>query len=68
MPKKIRDLRSDLRRAGWTLVKGGGKGSHTKYKHPNVPRKVTLAGADGSDAKPYQEVDVANAVREAEES
>ena len=49
------------------LVKGGGKGCHTKFEHPNVARRVTLAGADGRDAKRYQEVDVANAVREAEQ-
>ena len=66
MPKKIRELKRMLRRAGWVQIPGGGKGSHSKWRHPRVQRKVTLAGKDGSDAKSYQESDVDNAVQEAE--
>jgi hypothetical protein len=51
-----------LRRAGWYLVRGAGKGSHTKWKHDRVARKVTLSGNDGSDATKDQEVDVQDAV------
>jgi predicted RNA binding protein YcfA (HicA-like mRNA interferase family) len=40
-------------RAGWRLVKGG-KGSHRKFAHDRVRRKVILSGADGDDAKDYQ--------------
>jgi predicted RNA binding protein YcfA (HicA-like mRNA interferase family) len=65
MPKKIRDLKSLLRAAGWAEVAGGGKGSHTKWTHPRVPRRLTLSGKDGKDAKRYQEKDVARAVAEA---
>jgi hypothetical protein len=64
MPKKIRELKSDLSLAGWTLIQGG-KGSHTKWMHNRVARRVILSGKDGADAKPYQERDVARAVREA---
>jgi predicted RNA binding protein YcfA (HicA-like mRNA interferase family) len=65
MPKKIRELKAMLRRAGWSQVPGGGKGSHSKWHHPNVWRNVTLAGNDGDDAARYQEKDVQQAVREA---
>jgi len=65
MPKKIRELKSLLRSAGWTEVSGGGKGSHTKWTHPRVSRRVTLSGKDGDDAHRYQEKDVARAVSEA---
>ena len=68
MPKKIRELKALLRKAGWTLVKGGGKGSHTKWSHPRVARKVILSGNDGDDANRKQERDVDNAAREAEEA
>src|SRR5215208_5227731 len=34
MPKKIRELKAMLRQSGWYLVPGGGKGSHTKWRHP----------------------------------
>ena len=65
MPKKIRELKQMLRQAGWVQVPGGGKGSHTKWSHARVARKVILSGKDGDDAKPPQERDIAKAVDEA---
>jgi predicted RNA binding protein YcfA (HicA-like mRNA interferase family) len=66
VPKKIRELKAMLSRAGFSQIPGGGKGSHSKWKHPNVARTIILSGNDGSDAKPYQEKDVQQAIREAE--
>ncbi|MGB3759609.1 MAG: type II toxin-antitoxin system HicA family toxin [Rivularia sp. (in: cyanobacteria)] len=66
MPKKIRELKSLLRKAGFTSR--SGKGSHTNWYHPLLPGKVTLSGKDGSDAKAYQEKDVNNAIQIIEES
>jgi predicted RNA binding protein YcfA (HicA-like mRNA interferase family) len=66
MPKKIRELKSMLKQAGWILI-DGGKGSHSKWMHPRVSRRITLSGNDGRDAKSYQEKDVARAIREAHE-
>jgi predicted RNA binding protein YcfA (HicA-like mRNA interferase family) len=57
MPKKVRELKAMLRQAGWVLIEGG-KGSHTKWMHPRVQRRITLSGKDGDDAKPYQQRDV----------
>lgn len=68
MPRKIRELRADLRKAGYRLVKGAGKGSHTKGRHPLVPGSVTLSGNDGDDAHKYQEDDVREAIRKAREA
>jgi predicted RNA binding protein YcfA (HicA-like mRNA interferase family) len=65
MPKKIRELKSLLFRAGFTWEPG--KGSHTKWSHPLLPGKLTLSGKDGADAKPYQEQDVYNAIEQLEE-
>jgi predicted RNA binding protein YcfA (HicA-like mRNA interferase family) len=57
MPRKIRQLKADLRRAGVLLV--SQEGSHTKWKHPLLPASmVILSGHDGDDAKPYQEREV----------
>ena len=64
MPLKIRELKAMLRQAGWIEIKGG-KGSHTKWMHPEVPRRLIISGKDGNDAKAYQEKDVARAIREA---
>ena len=50
--------------AGWVLI-AGGKGSHTKWMHPRVSRRITLSGNDGQDAKHYQEKDVIRGLREA---
>ena len=62
MPRTIRELIQDLRRAGFE--DRGGKGSHRNFAHPAGVR-VTLSGRAGDDAKPYQEREVARAIEEA---
>ncbi|MCY4015425.1 MAG: type II toxin-antitoxin system HicA family toxin [Gammaproteobacteria bacterium] len=64
MPRKIRQLLSDLRSAGFVEVKSGGKGSHRKFMHPRFPGAVTVSGKAGDDAKQYQEQQVERAVEE----
>ena len=64
VPRKIRQLVSDLERAGFYLSPGG-KGSHRKFRHAKVAGSVILSGKDGDDAKHYQEKQVRNAIREA---
>lgn len=54
MPRRIRELVTELERAGWVQA-AGGKGSHRKFAHPRSGRKVILSGARGADAHPYQE-------------
>ena len=66
VPRKIRELKADLRRAGFRMRPG--KGSHTSWKHPLVPGRVVIAGGDGDDAQPYQEQDVREAVAGAREA
>jgi predicted RNA binding protein YcfA (HicA-like mRNA interferase family) len=55
MPKKIRELIAMLNKAGF--VDRGGKGSHRNFIH-DTGIKVTLSGASGDDALPYQEKEV----------
>jgi predicted RNA binding protein YcfA (HicA-like mRNA interferase family) len=64
MPRKIRQLVSDLTKSGFMLVPGG-KGWHRKFRHPRTPGSVVLSGGDGDDAHHYQEKQVRNAIREA---
>jgi predicted RNA binding protein YcfA (HicA-like mRNA interferase family) len=52
LPPKIRELISELQRAGF--VDRGGKGSHRNFVHPNVEKPVTISGNPGDDAKHYQ--------------
>ncbi len=62
MPRKLRQLRAELRRAGCYIY--SQKGSHERWIHALVPNgKVTLAGHDGEDAKPYQEKEVRELLR-----
>ena len=41
------------------------KGSHRQFKHPSFQGIVTLAGAEGDDAKSYQERQGVKAIAEA---
>lgn len=60
MPRKIRQLMADLRSAGFDLNRQ--KGSHRQFKHPSFAGIVTIAGAEGDDAKRYQERQIAEAI------
>jgi predicted RNA binding protein YcfA (HicA-like mRNA interferase family) len=62
VPPKVRDLVSELERAGF--VNRGGRGSHRNYVHPKVARPITISGALGDDAKRYQIRAVEQAIEE----
>ena len=62
MPKKIRELKQMLRKAGF--IERPGKGSHTNWTHPDYAGRVTIAGKDGSDAKGYLEKEVEKAIEQ----
>ncbi|HEY3139278.1 MAG TPA: type II toxin-antitoxin system HicA family toxin [Blastocatellia bacterium] len=64
MPRKVRELLKDLKRAGFYEIPGGGKGSHRKFVHARYPGAVTLSGKEGDDAKAYQERQVKQAIEE----
>jgi hypothetical protein len=68
MPRKIRQLKADLRRAGFVERKGRGKGSHTMWEHARLPEiTVVLAGRDGDDADHYQEKQIREAIARAQQ-
>ena len=60
MPRKIRDLIKDLRGAGFVLDRQ--KGSHRQFKHPSGGGVIPISGAEGDDAKRYQEKQVAKTI------
>jgi predicted RNA binding protein YcfA (HicA-like mRNA interferase family) len=62
VPPKVRELVSDLERAGF--VNRGGKGSHRNFVHPKVSRPITISGAPSDDAKHYQVRAVRRAIEE----
>lgn len=67
MPKKIRELKAQLSKAGFVLLPKRGKGSHSRWKHPLLPYLITLSGNDGDDAQRYQEKDVRDALYDLEQ-
>lgn len=60
MPRKIKALIADLKKAGFSLH--FGKGSHRVFKYGK--HRVVLSGKDGADAKRYQEKDVKEGIEE----
>lgn len=45
-----------VKKAGYILQPGRGKGSHTFWKHPLLPEEpLTIPGQDGDDAPLYLE-------------
>ena len=65
MPKKVRELKAMLLKAGFTYE--SAKGSHTKWSHPLITGKLTLSGKDSADAKSYQERDVREVLQRIQE-
>lgn len=64
MPRKIRQLLKDYRKAGFEIVKGAGKGDHRKLRHDKFPGAIILDGKEGADCKPYQEKDLKAAIKQ----
>jgi hypothetical protein len=64
MPKKVRELKSRLRKAGFTCRPG--KGNHTVWSHPKLRGSITLSGNDGDDARRYHEERVERAIAQVE--
>jgi predicted RNA binding protein YcfA (HicA-like mRNA interferase family) len=62
MPRKIRQLITELVRADFVLDRQ--RGSHRQFKHRDWPGVVTLSGNEGDDAHRYQEKQIARAIAE----
>lgn len=61
MPRRVRQLVSDLERAGF--VNRGGRGSDRNLEHPKGFR-VTISGQLGDDALHYQEKQTRKAIED----
>ena len=63
MPKKIRELKQNLFKAGFVLQKGRGKGSHSYWIHPALSSPLIMPGKDGDDAPRYLEQQINKALQ-----
>jgi predicted RNA binding protein YcfA (HicA-like mRNA interferase family) len=67
MPKKIRELKAMVLKAGYILQPGRGKGSHTYWKHPLLLEEpLTIPGKDGDDAPLYLEKNIQQVLKSLE--
>ena len=64
MPRKIRELEKQLKKAGFQW--SPGKGNHRWWTHPSGV-KVLMSGNAGHDAKHYQERETSEAITEAQQ-
>ncbi|NDJ16079.1 type II toxin-antitoxin system HicA family toxin [Myxacorys almedinensis] len=62
MPRKIREIKKLLLKAGFDHWQG--KGSHQIWKHPHLKEKIVIAKKDGADAPSYLEKQVDRALRQ----
>ena len=62
MPKKIREIKKILTKAGFYMREG--KGSHSNWKHPQLETIITIARQDGEDAPRYLEKLVEESITE----
>jgi len=62
VPRKLRELIADLRRAGFAEVPA--RGSHRKFRHPKGITAILSGHGEGADALPYQEKHVRNMIEE----
>jgi predicted RNA binding protein YcfA (HicA-like mRNA interferase family) len=62
MPKKVREIKTMLQKAGF--IYKPAKASHSKWKHPKLSKSIIIAGKDGDDAKDYLEKQVNEALEE----
>ena len=65
MPKKIREVKSLLLKAGF--IYRPAKGSHSKWTHPKLSKAIIIAGKDGDDTKHYLEKQVNDALEKLKE-
>jgi predicted RNA binding protein YcfA (HicA-like mRNA interferase family) len=67
MPRKIRELKSQIAREGFLYLPKRGKGSHERWKHPLISKTMTISGKDGDDVPSYLEKQLQQLLKEIEQ-
>jgi predicted RNA binding protein YcfA (HicA-like mRNA interferase family) len=66
MPRKIRELKTQITQVGFIYLPKRGKGSHERWLHPLLKKTLTIPGKDGSDVPAYLEKQLAKLLTELE--
>ncbi len=67
MPRKVRELKSQIKREGFIYLPKRGKGSHERWQHPLLRKTLTVPGKDGDDVPLYLEKQLAKLLTALEE-
>ncbi len=67
MPRKIRELKTQIVREGFVFLPKRGKGSHQRWRHPRLGKTLTIPGKDGDDVPFYLEKQLEKLLAELEE-
>ncbi len=67
MPRKIRELKSQIAREGFEYLSKRVKGSHERWRHPALAITLTISGKDGDDVPLYLEKQLAQLLAELED-
>lgn len=59
MPRKIRELKSQIASEGFVYLPKRGKDSHERWQHPLLRKTLTVSGKDGDDVPFYLEKQLA---------
>ena len=68
MPRKIRELKTQIQREGFIYLPKRGKGSHERWRHPLLRKTLIISGKDGDDVPLYLEKQLEKLLIELEES
>ncbi|MBW4465945.1 MAG: type II toxin-antitoxin system HicA family toxin [Pegethrix bostrychoides GSE-TBD4-15B] len=66
MPRKLRELKTQIAREGFVYLPKRGKGSHERWRHPLLQQTLTISGKDGDDVPLYLEKQLARLLIELE--
>ncbi|GAA6623683.1 type II toxin-antitoxin system HicA family toxin [Scytonema sp. NUACC26] len=67
MPRKIRELKTQIAREGFVYQPKRGKGSHERWRHPMLRKTLTIPGKDGDDVPLYLEKQLERLLNELKE-
>ncbi|MBE9250568.1 type II toxin-antitoxin system HicA family toxin [Dolichospermum sp. LEGE 00240] len=67
MPRKIRELKAEIKQKGFVYLPKRGKGSHERWRHPLIRKTLTISGKDGDDVPTYLEKQLGKLLAELKE-
>jgi predicted RNA binding protein YcfA (HicA-like mRNA interferase family) len=64
VPRKLRELKTQIAREGFVYLPKRGKGNHERWRHPLLRKTLTIPGKDSDDVPIYLEKQLAQLLAE----